>query len=152
LPPYEQPAVSIASSALRRSAKALSASFEPLTPRLRRARRETCGAGRSRLPPQGEEGRADRDEGGSDANVGDGAVFVWGLSTPLADRVGHPLSVYLREGAVIGEVDRWTAREFAPHRLNETIHDLAAVLLRQAATLTSEDEGSRPQACSRTTR
>ena len=32
----------------------------------------------------------------------------------LADRVEHPLSVYLREDAVIGEVDRWIAREFAP--------------------------------------
>jgi hypothetical protein len=42
LSPYEQPAVSIASSALSVSARALSASFEPLTPRLRRARRETC--------------------------------------------------------------------------------------------------------------
>jgi site-specific DNA recombinase len=50
------------------------------------------------------------------------------------------LSVYLREDAVIGEADRWIAREFAPHRLNETIHDLAAVPLRQAATLTNEDE------------
>jgi site-specific DNA recombinase len=58
----------------------------------------------------------------------------------LADRVEHPLSVYLREDAVIGEVDRWIAREFAPHRLNETVHDLAAVPLPQAATLTSEDE------------
>jgi site-specific DNA recombinase len=38
--------------------------------------------------------------------------------------------------------DKWIAREFAPHRLNETIHDLAAVPLREAATLTSEDEES----------
>jgi aminoglycoside phosphotransferase (APT) family kinase protein len=58
----------------------------------------------------------------------------------LADRIEHPLSVYLREDAVIGEVDRWISHEFAPHRLNETIHDLAAVPLRQAATLTSEDD------------
>jgi site-specific DNA recombinase len=50
------------------------------------------------------------------------------------------LSVYLREDAVIGQLDSWIGREFAPHRLNETIHDLAAVPLRQAATLTSEDE------------
>jgi site-specific DNA recombinase len=49
--------------------------------------------------------------------------------------------VYLREDAVIGEVDKWIAREFAPHRLNETIYDLAAVPLREAATLTSQDEG-----------
>jgi hypothetical protein len=60
--------------------------------------------------------------------------------TSIADRVEHPLSVYLREAAVMGEVDGWIAREFAPHRLNETIHDLAEVPLRQAATLTSEDE------------
>jgi hypothetical protein len=50
------------------------------------------------------------------------------------------MSVYLREDAVIGEVDGWIAHEFAPHRLNETIHDLVAVPLRRAATLTSEDE------------
>jgi hypothetical protein len=42
----------------------------------------------------------------------------------------------------MGEVDGWIAREFAPHRLNETIHDLAAVPLRGAATSTSEDEES----------
>jgi hypothetical protein len=31
----------------------------------------------------------------------------------LANRVRHPVNVYLRENLVIGEVDRWLAREFA---------------------------------------
>jgi hypothetical protein len=32
----------------------------------------------------------------------------------------------LREDLVIGHVDQWLAREFARHRLTETIRDLAA--------------------------
>ena len=34
--------------------------------------------------------------------------------------------VNLREDLIIGEVDRWLAREFATHRLHETITDLEA--------------------------
>lgn len=44
----------------------------------------------------------------------------------LANRVEHPLNVTLRETAILGQIDGWLAREFAPHRLTETIHDLAA--------------------------
>lgn len=43
----------------------------------------------------------------------------------LANHIEHPLNVNLREDAVIGHVDQWLAREFAPHRISETIHDLA---------------------------
>ncbi len=43
----------------------------------------------------------------------------------LANRVEHPINVNLREDAVIGHVDKWPVREFAPHRLNQTIRDLA---------------------------
>jgi site-specific DNA recombinase len=57
----------------------------------------------------------------------------------LANRVEHPLSVYLREAVIIGEVDRWLAREFAPHRLSETIRDLAAAW-QGGATRTSDQE------------
>ncbi len=32
----------------------------------------------------------------------------------LANHVEHPLSVSLREDAIIGQVDGWLAREFAP--------------------------------------
>jgi site-specific DNA recombinase len=39
----------------------------------------------------------------------------------LANHVEHPLSINLREDAVIGRVDGWLAREFAPHRLRDTI-------------------------------
>ncbi len=50
----------------------------------------------------------------------------------LANHVEHPLNVNLREDAVIGQVDGWLAREFAPHRLAETIRDLAAAQQRRA--------------------
>jgi site-specific DNA recombinase len=44
----------------------------------------------------------------------------------LANRVEHPLNVCLREDAILGEVDGWLARQFAPHRLRRTLADLAA--------------------------
>ena len=44
----------------------------------------------------------------------------------LANHTEHPLSVYLREAVIIGEVDQWLAYEFAPHSLNDTLHALAA--------------------------
>jgi site-specific DNA recombinase len=44
----------------------------------------------------------------------------------LANQVEHPLNVNLREDLVIGHVDQWLATEFAPHRLTQTIRDLAA--------------------------
>ena len=44
----------------------------------------------------------------------------------LANHVGHPLSVNLREDAIIGQVDDWLACEFAPHRLSDIIHDLVS--------------------------
>ena len=55
----------------------------------------------------------------------------------LANHVEHPLNVNVREDAVIGHVDRWLAREFAPHRLTETIRDLTAA---QRAETTSADD------------
>ena len=33
----------------------------------------------------------------------------------LANHVEHPLSVYLREAVIIGEMDDWLVPEFAPH-------------------------------------
>jgi hypothetical protein len=43
----------------------------------------------------------------------------------LANHIQHPLSVYLPESLIIGEVDRWLAREFAPHRMTKTVCALA---------------------------
>lgn len=43
----------------------------------------------------------------------------------LANRIEHPLNVSFRESLVIGKVDHWLAREFTPHRLTETIRELA---------------------------
>jgi DNA invertase Pin-like site-specific DNA recombinase len=53
----------------------------------------------------------------------------------LANRIEHPLNVCLREDAILGQIDGWLACEFAPPRLSQTIHDLAAA---QAAQTTSD--------------
>jgi hypothetical protein len=58
----------------------------------------------------------------------------------LANRVGHPLNVNLREDAIIGHVDRWLAREFAPHRLTETLRDLAAAAGRAETAQESDND------------
>jgi site-specific DNA recombinase len=44
----------------------------------------------------------------------------------LANKVCHPRNVFVRERDVLPALDKWLAREFAPHRLAETIDDLAA--------------------------
>ncbi len=61
----------------------------------------------------------------------------------LANHVEHPLNVNLREDLVIGHVDRWLAREFAPHRLSRTIRDLAAA---QQAGMTRDASGNEEAA------
>jgi site-specific DNA recombinase len=43
----------------------------------------------------------------------------------LANHVQHPLSVSVRENLVVGQVDSWLAREFAPHRMRDTLRALA---------------------------
>jgi hypothetical protein len=48
--------------------------------------------------------------------------------------------VTLREDAIIGHVDRWLAREFAPHRLTETIRDLAAAAGQADIARQSDDD------------
>jgi hypothetical protein len=58
----------------------------------------------------------------------------------LADHVRHPLNVNLREDAVIGQVDGWLAREFAPHRLRDTIRDLAAAQAPEPAADSHDHE------------
>ena len=44
------------------------------------------------------------------------------------------------EDAVVGHVDQWLAREFAPHRLSETIRDLATAQQARTITRASDDE------------
>jgi hypothetical protein len=51
----------------------------------------------------------------------------------LANRVQHPVNVYLREDQLTGEVNRWLAREFAPHRLRETVAAMPAAQLAEPA-------------------
>ena len=58
-------------------------------------------------------------------------------------RLQHPLNVNLREDAIIGQVDGWLAREFAPHRLTETVRDLAAVQLSGSSMRAVDDQAAR---------
>ena len=49
------------------------------------------------------------------------------------------MNVYLREDQLIGKVNRWLAREFAPHRLQETIAKLAAAQLAEPTARADDD-------------
>jgi len=49
----------------------------------------------------------------------------------VANKVSHPLNVFVRERHVMPELDRWLAREFAPRHLEETIEQMTAA---QAST------------------
>lgn len=44
----------------------------------------------------------------------------------LASHIEHPVNIYLREVQILPVVDRWLTQLFAPHRLEQTIRDLAA--------------------------
>jgi site-specific DNA recombinase len=44
----------------------------------------------------------------------------------LANKISHPRNIFVRERDVLPALDTWLAREFAPHRLAQTITDLAA--------------------------
>jgi hypothetical protein len=70
----------------------------------------TCGSG---VLPQEISQSAVHLVGMSQAGVCPAPVPVRGLYA-LANRVQHPLNVNLREDAIIGQVDGWLAREFAP--------------------------------------
>jgi site-specific DNA recombinase len=61
----------------------------------------------------------------------------------LANRVEHPLSVNLREDAIIGHVDHWLAKELAPHRIGQTIRDLVDAQETTKAPVTDIEEAKR---------
>jgi site-specific DNA recombinase len=44
----------------------------------------------------------------------------------LANKISHPRNIFVRERDVLPALDTWLAREFAPHRLAQTITDLTA--------------------------
>jgi len=48
-------------------------------------------------------------------------------------------NVNLREDAVIGRVDKWLAREFAPHRMSDTLSALAEAAQRDTTTTSATD-------------
>jgi site-specific DNA recombinase len=61
----------------------------------------------------------------------------------LANHIKHPLSVSLREDMIIGQVDSWLAREFAPHRLTGTLRDLVAAQRHETARAGDDEEAAR---------
>jgi site-specific DNA recombinase len=64
--------------------------------------------------------------------------------------VEHPLSVNLREDAIIGRIDRWLAKEFAPHRLAGTLRDLVDAQEATKAPVADIEEAKRQiEACDR---
>jgi site-specific DNA recombinase len=44
----------------------------------------------------------------------------------IANKVSHPLNVFVRERDVLPELDAWIATEFAPHRIEAAIDQMAA--------------------------
>lgn len=54
----------------------------------------------------------------------------------LASHVRHPGNVYLREADVLPAIDRWLLVIFAPHRLEQTIHEMQAAQDPPPALLT----------------
>ena len=58
----------------------------------------------------------------------------------LASHVRHPGNVYLREADVLPAIDRWLLVIFAPHRLEQTIHEMQAAQETPPAVLTPPDQ------------
>jgi site-specific DNA recombinase len=58
----------------------------------------------------------------------------------LASHVHHPGNVYLREADVLPAIDRWLLVIFAPHRLEQTIHEMQAAQETPPAVLTPPDQ------------
>lgn len=50
----------------------------------------------------------------------------YGSEYALANQVDHPKTVYVKEAAIVPELDRWLARLFDPENLDETIAALAS--------------------------
>jgi site-specific DNA recombinase len=61
----------------------------------------------------------------------------------LANKLSHPRNVFVRENQVLPRLDAWLSQEFAPHRLAQTIADLASAqdddTTHQAAVAAARD-------------
>ncbi|GAB2722964.1 hypothetical protein [Kitasatospora kifunensis] len=55
----------------------------------------------------------------------DHSAASWRQQYALANRIEHPRNVYLREKDILGPLDHWLAKIFAPHRIDDTIDLLA---------------------------
>jgi site-specific DNA recombinase len=60
----------------------------------------------------------------------------------LANHVAHPVNVYVREEQLLPAVDGWLLKIFAPHRLAETIRELAATCHPQLAAPVPADDSA----------
>jgi site-specific DNA recombinase len=58
----------------------------------------------------------------------------------LASHVNHPVNVYLREERLLPLVDDWLLKLFAPHRVRETIRQLAAAQPEPPPDFTPPDD------------
>lgn len=54
----------------------------------------------------------------------------------IANLIDHPLSVYLREDAILPDLDAWLATAFAPHHLEATLDALATQQPTQTSAAT----------------
>ncbi len=60
----------------------------------------------------------------------------------LASHVQHPVNVYVREEQLLPAVDGWLLKIFAPHRLTQTVRELAATNCPQPTPLVPADDSA----------
>jgi site-specific DNA recombinase len=60
----------------------------------------------------------------------------------LASHIQHPVNVYIREEQLLPAVDNWLLTIFAPHRLTQTIRELAATSRPQPAPVIPGDDSA----------
>jgi hypothetical protein len=58
----------------------------------------------------------------------------------LANHVRHPANVLLREDKILPVLDTWLVKVFAPHRIREMLHEMAAVQAASAPAGPSEPD------------
>jgi hypothetical protein len=57
---------------------------------------------------------------GPPGRVGD-LLPRWTSTTAVGNNIDHPLTVYVRENAVLDPLDTWLAEAFAPHRIKQSL-------------------------------
>jgi site-specific DNA recombinase len=62
------------------------------------------------------------------------------MSTPLANRISHPLNITLRQDTLLDPLDEWLAAKFDPPHLPATISELAGASAIPAEPRPEEDQ------------